>query len=142
MAKKRIVLKLGNSNKKSRAKILQAVTKVEGVEKLEMNGEKGILTVVGEVEPVPIFKALKKTGVTPEIVSVGPPIPQRCGPYCNCSSCQLYGHQLQKTWNEPVNTCSLALPCSCNRTWCNCKQCELVAVDYPPTDNTGQCSIQ
>lgn len=105
-----------------------------------MNGEKGILTVVGEVEPVPIFKALKKTGVTPEIVSVGPPIPQRCGPYCNCSSCQLYGHQLQKTWNEPVNTCSLALPCSCNRTWC--KQCELVAVDYPPTDNTGQCSIQ
>ncbi|KMT09984.1 hypothetical protein BVRB_5g122000 [Beta vulgaris subsp. vulgaris] len=136
MGKKRTVLKVNVSSKKSQKEILSAVAKIEGVEKLEMDGNKGILTVIGEVEPVPIFKALKKIGQTPEIVSVGPPKPQRCGPYCYCGSCQKYSDQQQRQWSNP--------PCSspCNKSWC--KQCELVAVvGYPPYSgyDPGMCSI-
>ncbi|XP_057517576.1 heavy metal-associated isoprenylated plant protein 39-like [Amaranthus tricolor] len=139
MPKKRIVLKMSSSNsKKSQQKILRAVTKIEGVEKLEMDGHKGTLTVVGDVEPVPIFKALKKIGETPEIVTVGPPRPQRCEPYCYCGSCQSYSYSdQQQKWRDPLK---LSCPLPCNRSWCN--QCELVAVEYPPAYDSGQCSIQ
>ncbi|XP_021836090.1 heavy metal-associated isoprenylated plant protein 2-like [Spinacia oleracea] len=137
MAKKRTVIKVNTSSKKNQKKILTAVAKIEGVEKLEMDGNKGILTVVGEVEPVPIFKALKKIGQTPEIVSVGPPKPQRCGPYCNCSSCRSYNDQQQKGWDPPMYPCSFP----CNRSCC--KECQLVAVAYSPSCNdSGMCSIQ
>lgn len=103
-----------------------------------MDGNKGTLTVVGDVEPVPIFKALKKIGETPEIVSVGPPKPQRCQPYCYCGSCQSYSYsdQQQKWWDPLKPSC----PLPCNRSWCN--QCELVAVEYPSAYDSGQCSIQ
>ncbi|KAL2934913.1 Heavy metal-associated isoprenylated plant protein 43 [Bienertia sinuspersici] len=132
----RIVLKVNTSSKKSQKEVLKAVAKIEGVEKLEMDGNKGTLTVVGEVEPVPIFKALKKIKQTPEIVTVGPPKSQRCGPNCYCSSCS---DQQQKGWNPPMYPCSVP----CNRSWC--KQCELVTVGYPHTSDyydSGMCSIQ
>ncbi|XP_021765369.1 uncharacterized protein LOC110729892 [Chenopodium quinoa] len=138
MAKKKTVLKVDNNSKKSRKEILKAVAKVEGVEKLEMDVNKGTLTVVGEVEPVPLFKALKKIGQSPEIMNVGPPKPQRCGPYCYCSSCRSSGDQQQKEgWSYPAYPCSVP----CNRSWC--RHCELVAVEYPPYCNdSGMCSIQ
>ncbi|KNA13666.1 hypothetical protein SOVF_114580 [Spinacia oleracea] len=82
-----------------------------------MDDNKGILTVVGEVEPVPIFKALKKIGQTPEIVSVGPPKPQRRGPFYNCSSCRSYSDPQQKGWDTAMYPCSLP----CNRSCC--KEC-------------------
>ncbi|KAJ8434416.1 hypothetical protein Cgig2_002618 [Carnegiea gigantea] len=116
----------------------------EGVEKMEVDASKGTLTIVGEVEPVPIFKKLTKIGKTPEIVSVGPP-PPKCGPCCTCSLCRPY----VMTKCEPWCTCSLCRPYlkrippyPSQYFPSYSKQCELVDVSYPAySDDTGQCSI-
>lgn len=100
-----------------------------------MDSKKGTLTVVGEVEPVPVFKALKKIKQTPEIISVGPPKPH--GPYCTCSLCRPYSDQMQKGWDPPMYPCSVP----CNNPWC--KQCQLVSMRYLHSDyDSGMCSIQ
>ena len=97
---------------------------------MEVDASKGTLTIVGEVEPVPIFKKLKKIGKKPEIVSVGPPKP-KCERWCSCSFCRPY---VQCTPSHYSFVPSYP------------KQCELVAVTYPPpydseASSSGQCSI-
>ncbi|KAL9227647.1 hypothetical protein vseg_003314 [Gypsophila vaccaria] len=114
---------------------MTAVAEIEGVEKLEMDVNKGVLTIVGEVEPVPIFKALKKIGVKPEIMSVGPPKPVGHSVYCNCNLCRPQSDQ------PPTLYPGAAVPCQpcCNNSYCN--RCQVIAVRYPDLPDTGQCSI-
>ncbi|KAK9704751.1 hypothetical protein RND81_07G008800 [Saponaria officinalis] len=123
MGKKRTQLKIVNSGKRSSEDILSAVARIKGVEKLEMDVNKAILTVVGEVEPVPIFMALKKICVKVEIVSVGPPKPER-------------PNDQHQPWRPgPAPSCQYG----CNSY---CKQCELIAVGHPfSAADSGQCSI-
>ncbi|XP_074316602.1 heavy metal-associated isoprenylated plant protein 43-like [Silene latifolia] len=126
MGKKRTQLKIIDSGRRNRNEILTAVAKLEGVDKLEMDASKGVLTVVGEVEPVPIFMALKKICVKSEILTVGPPKPERPG--------EKSGDQQQVWRSGPAN------PCQCSYNY-YCKQCELIAVGHPFSADTGQCSI-
>lgn len=122
----RTVLKVPIAGKKCQTEIMKAVAKLDGIEKMEVDASKGTLTIVGEIEPVPIFKMLKKIGKTPEIVSVGPPRP-KCEPWCNCTFCCPYVNQ-----THPTHSCPSY-----------CKQCEVVTVSYPSSsfDGPGQCSI-
>ncbi|KAK9671568.1 hypothetical protein RND81_12G039200, partial [Saponaria officinalis] len=119
----RTQLKIVNNGKRNSKDILSAVAKIEGVEKLEIDVNKPILTVVGEVKPVPIFMALKKICVKAEIVSVGPPKPER-------------PNDQQQPWRPgPAPSCQY----DCNSY---CKQCELIAVGNPlSAADAGQCSV-
>ncbi|XP_020108899.1 heavy metal-associated isoprenylated plant protein 39-like [Ananas comosus] len=71
MAKK-IVLKVSIVCDKCKTCIMKTVAKVCGIKSLDLDGEKGTLTVIGDVDVVLIVKALRKAGKAAEIVSVGP----------------------------------------------------------------------
>ena len=75
-----------------------------------MNAEKGVLTVIGDVDPVMIVKKVRKAGKCTEIISVGPPKPPE-----------------QKKPQEPKKS-----PKHCAALPPSCKQCQLVAVEYVP----------
>uniref|UniRef100_A0A7C8ZPT1 HMA domain-containing protein n=1 Tax=Opuntia streptacantha TaxID=393608 RepID=A0A7C8ZPT1_OPUST len=145
MAKKKTVVKVPITSQRCQTDIMKAVAKLNGVEKIEVDASRGTLIIVGEVEPVPIFKRLTKIGKTPEIISVGPSPPPICGQWCTCSLCRPY----VRTKCEPRCTCSLCRP------YCKhippypsqyfprySKQCEVVDVSYPVySGDIGQCSI-
>ncbi|XP_021849157.1 heavy metal-associated isoprenylated plant protein 39-like [Spinacia oleracea] len=132
MAKKKTVIKVVITCQKCQTDIMKAVAKINGVEKLEVDASKGTLTIIGEVEPVPIFKKLKKIGKQPEIISVGPPRPKYCPPHCICNFCRPYYLQ-----------CSEPLPYHTVPSYSN-NHCQFVAVQYPSCsydDGPGQCTI-
>ncbi|KAK9102425.1 hypothetical protein Sjap_019679 [Stephania japonica] len=92
---KKIVLKVSINCSKCKTQVLKAVTKLEGINSVAVDGEKGTVTVVGEVDPVEVTCGLRKTGKEVEIVSVGPnkppekpPEPSKPLPPC-CNDCQL-----------------------------------------------------
>ncbi|KAK9123297.1 hypothetical protein Sjap_012899 [Stephania japonica] len=90
---KKIVLKVSINCSKCKTKVLKAVTKLEGINSVAVDGEKGTVTVVGEIDPVKVTCGLRKTGKAVEIVSVGPnkppekpPEPSKPLPPC-CNDC-------------------------------------------------------
>ncbi|KAL3538378.1 hypothetical protein ACH5RR_001758 [Cinchona calisaya] len=66
-------MKVNINCQKCKTLVLRAVTKLEGVDQVTVDAEKGILTVVGEVDPVCVTTKVRKTGKYAEILSVGPP---------------------------------------------------------------------
>ncbi|GFY94633.1 hypothetical protein Acr_10g0000180 [Actinidia rufa] len=70
---KKIELKVNINCQKCSTEILKAVAKLRGINEVSVNGEKGILTVVGEVDPVLVTKKVRKTGKIAQIISVGAP---------------------------------------------------------------------
>ncbi|XP_024930203.1 heavy metal-associated isoprenylated plant protein 2 [Ziziphus jujuba] len=78
-----------------KSNVLKAVTKLSGIDQVSVDAEKGLLTVVGNVDPVLIVKKVRKIGKAAEVVSIGPPKPEPkkspksvlLPPYCN--DCQL-----------------------------------------------------
>ncbi|KAM4118700.1 hypothetical protein ACJW30_03G001300 [Castanea mollissima] len=76
---KKIVIKVNINCQICKTEVLKAVTKLTGIDKVSVDGEKGMLTIVGEVDPVLVVRNLKKIGKVPEIISVGPPKPPE---YC------------------------------------------------------------
>ncbi|XP_052205874.1 heavy metal-associated isoprenylated plant protein 43-like [Diospyros lotus] len=72
---KKTELKVSIPCQKSRTQVLKAVAKLAGVDQMSVDGQKGTLTVVGEVDPILVAKAVRKTGSVAEIISVGPPKP-------------------------------------------------------------------
>ncbi|CAL2276005.1 unnamed protein product [Prunus armeniaca] len=76
--------------------VLKAVTKLPGIDTVAVDGQKGTLTVVGDVDPVLVVKRLRKIGKTAQIISVGPPKPPEPKPSllllppC-CNQCELVG---------------------------------------------------
>lgn len=71
-----------------------------GVNEVSLDAEKGMLTVVGNVDPVCVASSLRKAGYYAEITSVGPPkkpdekqkSPEKPKPLpACCKQCQLVG---------------------------------------------------
>ncbi|OAY83663.1 heavy metal-associated isoprenylated plant protein 43-like [Ananas comosus] len=70
---KRTVLKVDTSCPKCKQKIMQAVSALEGVDKIEMDSAKSTLTVTGNVDPIDVIVRTRKVGRYAEVISVGPP---------------------------------------------------------------------
>ncbi|KAL2491045.1 Heavy metal transport/detoxification superfamily protein [Abeliophyllum distichum] len=115
MATKKTELKVTINCEKCKSQVLKAVAKLTGIDEVTLNAEKGILTIVGSVDPVCIITAIRKTGRFVEITSVGPPKkpdpPKPADPPKPC---------------PPLPAC--------------CKQCQLVGVSYVTYDS-ARCSI-
>lgn len=78
-----------------------------------VDGEKGTLRVVGDVDPVLVVKRPRKAGKVAEIISVGPPKPSQ---------------------PKQIPSVFLLPPC--------CNQCELVGViSYASYFDGGACTI-
>ncbi|KAF5942680.1 hypothetical protein HYC85_020322 [Camellia sinensis] len=75
---------------KCKSDVLKSVTKLQGIDQVSVDSEKGILTVIGNVDP---------TGKVAELIGVGPPRAKEnpppkppmpvCLPDCCCNKCQL-----------------------------------------------------
>ncbi|CAI9101410.1 OLC1v1038725C1 [Oldenlandia corymbosa var. corymbosa] len=91
---KKIELKVSFNCSKCKTIVLKAVAKLEGVNEITIDAEKGMLTVVGEVDPVTVTRKVRKTGKHVEMISVGPPKkpeekkPELPLPHC-CPQCQV-----------------------------------------------------
>ncbi|CAI9780549.1 unnamed protein product [Fraxinus pennsylvanica] len=72
------VLKVDISCEKCKKKLLKAVSGLQGIDKVEVDGAKGTLTVTGEADPYEIIVKTRKAGKYVEVVSIGPhPAPQK-----------------------------------------------------------------
>ncbi|XP_057497344.1 heavy metal-associated isoprenylated plant protein 43-like [Actinidia eriantha] len=92
---KKTVLRVSINCQKCKKQVLKAVTKLEGINSVAVDGEKWTLTVIGVVDPVCVVKQIRKIGKTAEILTVGPPKPKsperekiKPLPHC-CKDCQL-----------------------------------------------------
>ncbi|XP_075492629.1 heavy metal-associated isoprenylated plant protein 2-like [Primulina tabacum] len=72
------VLRADISCEKCKKKIIKAVSGLQGVDKVEVDGGKGILSVTGNADPYEIIVRSRKAAKFVEVVSVGPPpVPQK-----------------------------------------------------------------
>ncbi|CAK9157118.1 unnamed protein product [Ilex paraguariensis] len=71
----RTVLKVDISCQKCKKKLLKSVSGLKGVDKIEIDGAKGTLTVTGDADPYEIIVRARKTGKFSEVVSIGPSPP-------------------------------------------------------------------
>ncbi|XP_031261452.1 heavy metal-associated isoprenylated plant protein 43-like [Pistacia vera] len=113
---KKIVIKVAINCQICKTDVMKAVTKLTGIDQVSVDGEKGTLTVVGDVDPVLVVKRLKKIKKCPQIVSIGPPKPP----------------EPEKPKPEPFS-----VPCLPP----SCKDCQLVAVGYYSPYEGRLCSI-
>ncbi|KVI08806.1 heavy metal-associated isoprenylated plant protein 43-like [Cynara cardunculus var. scolymus] len=67
------VLKVQLSCEKCKKKILRSVSGLQGVDKIEIDGAKGTVTVTGDADPYEIILQTKKAGKFVEVVTIGPP---------------------------------------------------------------------
>ncbi|KAF5952068.1 hypothetical protein HYC85_010012 [Camellia sinensis] len=101
---------------KCKSDVLKSVTKLQGIDQVSVDSEKGILTVIGNVDPVLVANQVRKTGKVAELTGVGPPKAKETPPP-----------------KPPTPVC--IRDCCCNK-------CQLVAVSYAvPYDNNPFCSI-
>ncbi|XP_052205297.1 heavy metal-associated isoprenylated plant protein 2-like [Diospyros lotus] len=73
-------LKVCISCEKCKTQILKAVTKLEGIVEVSVDEQKGILKVVGDVDPIQVAKQVRKTGKTAVFGSVSEPKPANPSP--------------------------------------------------------------
>ncbi|RVX16426.1 hypothetical protein CK203_006201 [Vitis vinifera] len=74
----RTVLKVDIWCPKCQKKLLQAVSGLEGVNTIDIDATKGLLTVTGEADPYEIIVRARKACKHAEVVTIGPPpAPQR-----------------------------------------------------------------
>ncbi|KAL5209552.1 hypothetical protein ABZP36_005175 [Zizania latifolia] len=69
---KKIVLQVDITRDKCKATAMATVAKIPGIKSMEADGEKGAMTVVGEVDVVCVVTELRKAKFTAVVVSVGP----------------------------------------------------------------------
>ncbi|KZV25955.1 hypothetical protein F511_08900 [Dorcoceras hygrometricum] len=67
------VLRVDVSCEKCKKKIIKAVSGLRGIDKVEVDGVKGILSVTGDADPYEIIIRTRKAAKFVEVVSVGPP---------------------------------------------------------------------
>ncbi|PIN15767.1 Copper chaperone [Handroanthus impetiginosus] len=67
------VLKVDVSCHKCKTKVLKAVLGLQGIDKVEVDGATGTLSVTGDADPYEIIVKVRKAGKFAEIMSVGPP---------------------------------------------------------------------
>ncbi|CAM0902183.1 unnamed protein product [Alopecurus aequalis] len=71
---KRTVLRVDTSCGKCKRKVLLAVSGLQGVDKIEIDSEKGTMTVTGGVDPVDVVEATRrKAGKRADVLTIGPP---------------------------------------------------------------------
>ncbi|KAL6844429.1 hypothetical protein ACP4OV_026102 [Aristida adscensionis] len=70
---KRTVLRVDTSCAKCKRKVLQAISGLQGVDKIEVDTEKGTMTVTGSVDPVDVIVQARKAGRRAQVVTIGPP---------------------------------------------------------------------
>ncbi|KAL6651881.1 hypothetical protein ACP70R_010806 [Stipagrostis hirtigluma subsp. patula] len=70
---KRTVLRVDTSCAKCKRKVLQAVSGLQGVDKIEVDSKKGTMTVTGSVDPVDVIVQTRKAGKRANVVTIGPP---------------------------------------------------------------------
>ncbi|GAB4848543.1 hypothetical protein Ancab_003249 [Ancistrocladus abbreviatus] len=88
------VLKVDVFCQKCKTKLLKAVSELPGVDKIEIDEQKGTLTVTGEADPYKVTVRARKAGKFAEVLSVGPPPKGKkpnppepnmpCPNYCRC----------------------------------------------------------
>ncbi|XP_057966907.1 heavy metal-associated isoprenylated plant protein 43-like [Malania oleifera] len=78
----RTVLKVNISCQKCQKRLLKAVSRLQGVDKIEVDSANGILTVTGDADPYDIIVLSRKACSYVEVVSIGPPPapPKQDGP--------------------------------------------------------------
>lgn len=126
------VLKIDVSCEKCKKKILKAVSGLPGIEKIEIDGAKGTLSVTGNADPYEVIVRSRKAGKFAEVISIGPPPappkpdgpkkpeekkPEPKGPKPHmygppspliCPCCQRYSHVVHVTRREePTPQCSI-----------------------------------
>ncbi|KAH7525177.1 hypothetical protein FEM48_Zijuj06G0197400 [Ziziphus jujuba var. spinosa] len=109
---KKTVIQVNIKCQKCKTDVLKATTKLSGIQEVSVDGEKELLSVVGDVDPVLVVKNLRKIGKVAKIISVGPP-------------------KSEKPKQSPKKPCNLP-PC--------CNDCQLVAVGFSH-DYNGGCHI-
>ncbi|CAL5014369.1 unnamed protein product [Urochloa decumbens] len=67
------VVKVDTSCAKCKRKVLQAVSGLQGVDKIEVDSEKGTMTVTGTVDPVDVIVHTRKAGRRASVISIGAP---------------------------------------------------------------------
>ncbi|KAK3413887.1 heavy metal-associated isoprenylated plant protein 43 [Eucalyptus grandis] len=72
---KKTALKVSIPCEKCKKKLLKAISTLEGVDKIEVDSSKGMLTVTGDVDPYDVILQARKAGKYAEVVSIGPPPP-------------------------------------------------------------------
>ncbi|XP_052205298.1 heavy metal-associated isoprenylated plant protein 43-like isoform X3 [Diospyros lotus] len=70
-----IELKVCIACQKCKTQILKAVAKLKGIAEISVDEQKGILKVVGDVDPIQVAKQVRKTGKTAVFGSVSEPKP-------------------------------------------------------------------
>ncbi|KAK2966195.1 hypothetical protein RJ640_008761, partial [Escallonia rubra] len=107
----RIKLKVNIHCQRCKSDVLKAVAKLRGIDQVSVDSEKGMVTVIGDVDPVLLTKKIRNTGKVAEIISVGPAKKPKSPEWCP---------------GKPLPPC--------------CKNCQLVPVSYTSYDR-GVCSI-
>nr|CAE02900.1 OSJNBa0015K02.17 [Oryza sativa Japonica Group] len=70
---KKTVLRVDTSCDKCKRKILQTVSGLQGVDKIDIDSEKGTMTVTARADPVDVIERTRKAGKRAEVVTIGPP---------------------------------------------------------------------
>ncbi|XP_038989764.1 keratin-associated protein 9-1-like [Phoenix dactylifera] len=125
MGKQKIVLKVTMTCKTSF--MLRAVGKLEGIDEMTVDMEKGTLTVIGIVDPVCIVRVLKKIKVAVSIESINPEKkkeePKTCKPCplpCCCGKCQPPCRSVPCCCGK----CQPPCPPPCRSVPCRCGKCQ------------------
>ncbi|XP_034683472.1 heavy metal-associated isoprenylated plant protein 43-like [Vitis riparia] len=114
----RTVLKVDIWCPKCQKKLLQAVSGLEGVNTIDIDATKGLLTVTGEADPYEIIVRARKACKHAEVVTIGPPPAppkkpekekpdKKVPPSDNCRMCQRFAVIHLDQWDEPNVTCSI-----------------------------------
>ncbi|KAL2906697.1 Heavy metal-associated isoprenylated plant protein 34 [Bienertia sinuspersici] len=131
------VLRVDVSCDKCKREVFGVVSKIEGVNKIEADSEKGTVVVIGEADPYEIITRLRKAGKSASFETVGPPPKPD-------------GDGTEKKPNDPVKPiCPSPSPCLCpspspypcsypSGCWA-CRPITVMTVDYQ--DPIPPCSI-
>ncbi|CAI8588664.1 unnamed protein product [Vicia faba] len=68
------VLKVDIDCFKCKKKLIKAVSSLQGIDKIEVDEEKGILTITGNADPYDIIIRIKKVRKNAKVLSIGPPL--------------------------------------------------------------------
>ncbi|CAN6469639.1 unnamed protein product [Victoria cruziana] len=69
----KVVLRVEFYCLKCKVAVMKTITRLMGIDSIEIDAEKSTVTVIGEVDPVAVVARVKKVGKRVEIVTVGPP---------------------------------------------------------------------
>ncbi|KAI7993237.1 Heavy metal-associated isoprenylated plant protein 43 [Camellia lanceoleosa] len=117
MEVKKMEVKVSIHCHKCKSDVLKSVTKLQGIDQISVDSEKGILTIIGNVDPVLVATQVRKTKKVADFIGVSPPKAK------------------EKKLDPPKSEPTKCIPDRCN-------ECQLVAVSYSvPYDNNPFCSI-